>query len=79
MDHDDVTCGGISHKILKKTFCNATRFNSENINATTIKLSEKFDNPFSHIFIFANIFVHHHDFDVVTVTSDSLSSLIRQG
>ena len=38
-----------------------------NFNATTLKLAEKFDHPFSHLFIFRNIFAQGHGFDAVTV------------
>ena len=46
---------------------NANRINSVNFNATTVKLVEKFDNSFSHIFIFGNIFAQGNGFDAVTV------------
>ena len=46
---------------------NANRFNSVNFNATTLKLAEKFDHSFSHMFIFLNIFALVHGFDAVTI------------
>ena len=42
--------------------------NSFNFNATTLKLPEKFDHPFSHLLIF-NIFAYGHSFDAVPVKS----------
>ena len=36
--------------------------NSVNFNATTLKLAEKFDHPFSHLFIFGNKFAQGHGF-----------------
>ena len=32
-----------------------------------LKLAEKFDHPFSHFFIFRNIFAQGHGFEAVTV------------
>ena len=41
-----------AHKILKKNgFDNANQSTSGNFNATTLKLVEKFDIPFSSLFI----------------------------
>ena len=48
-------------------FGNSDRINSVNFNATTLKLAEKFYRPFSHLFIFRNIFAQGHGFDAVTV------------
>ena len=67
---DDVTQRATARKILKKINGLATRIElTVNFNATTLKLSEIFDHPFSHLFIFGNIFAQGHGFDAVTVTS----------
>ena len=42
--------------------------NSPNFNCTIHKFSEKFDHPFSHVFIFGNMLPESHGFDVVPVT-----------
>ena len=54
--HHDVTLGGLAGKILKKIngFRNVILLNSGNFNATTTTL-EKFDDPFSHLFIFDDV------------------------
>ena len=80
--NNDVSCEGIARKILKKIngFGNASLINSENVNVTSLKLAVKFDNTFSHLFLFGNIFTQGHGFDAVTVTSSkkcSLPSLTR--
>ena len=49
-------------------FGNSDRINSVNINATTLKLADKFDHPLKHLFIFGNIFAQGHGFDAMTVT-----------
>ena len=55
-------------KILKKIIDLATQIElTVNFNATNLKLVEKFDHPFSHLFIFRNIFAQGHGFDAVTV------------
>ena len=36
------------------------RVNSNNINATIFKFYEKFDHPFSQVFIFGNMFPESH-------------------
>ena len=48
-------------------FGNANQNNSVNFNATTLKLAEKFDHPFSHLFIFRNIFAQGRGFDAEVV------------
>ena len=60
----------MARKILKKIIDLATpiELTLVNFNATTLKLTEKFDNSFSHLFIFRNIFAQGHGFDAVTVT-----------
>ena len=69
--HDDVTQRATARirKILKKIngFATQTEF-TVNFNATTLKLSEKFDHQFSQFFIFSNIFSQGHGCDAVTVT-----------
>ena len=47
---------------------------SSNFNATILEFSEKFDLPFSHDFIFANIFPERHGFVVMRVTSCIIDS-----
>ena len=57
-----------------------------NFNAKTLKFSEKFHHPFSHIFIFGNMFPESHGFVVMQITSCimdtwfnvSLSNQIRE-
>ena len=44
-------------------FGRTNRINSVNFNATSLKLDEKFDHPFSHVFIFGNIIAQGHGFD----------------
>ena len=44
------------------------RVNSSNFNATILKFSVKFDHPFSHVFIFGNMFPESHGFVAVPVT-----------
>ena len=65
--HDDVTHGAMARKILKIIIDLATRIETVNFNAATMKLAEKFDHPFSHLFIFRNIVAQGHRFDAVTV------------
>ena len=43
--------------------------NSSNFIATTLKFSEKFDDQFSHVFIFGNMFCESHGSVVMPVTS----------
>ena len=43
--------------------------NSSNFNATILKFSEKFNYPFSHVFIFGNMFPESHGFVAMPVTS----------
>ena len=49
------------------------RVNSSNFNATVIKFSEKFDHPFSHVFIFGDMLYETGGFSVMPVTSSNLS------
>ena len=45
-------------------------------NCMILKFSEKFDNPFSHVFIFGNMFPESHGFDAVPVArSNNFDSL----
>ena len=51
---------------------------TRNFNATILKFSEKFDHPFSHVFIFGNMFPESHGFIAMPVTScikDTCSNL----
>ena len=59
-------------------FGNANVIDYTNFNATTLKVSKKFDLSFPHIFIFGNIFAQGHGFDAVTAISNMfrLPSLI---
>ena len=58
----------MARKILKNNIHLATPIVLPvDFNATTVKLAEKFDHPFSHVFIFLNIFAQGHGFDAVTV------------
>ena len=50
-------------------FGDNNRVNSSNFNATILKFSEKFDHPFSHVFIFGNLFPESHGFVAMPVTS----------
>ena len=45
--NDDVTQQTTAHTILKKI---------NQLKKQTLKLAEKFDHPFSHLFVFGNIF-----------------------
>ena len=49
--------------------------NSSNFNDTTLRFAEKFDNPFSQVFIFGNMFRESHGFISVPVTSYLLTLL----
>ena len=54
------------------------RVNSSNLNATILKFSEKFEHPFSHVFIFGNKFSGSRGFVAMPVTScvkDTYSNL----
>ena len=55
--------GGPQHRTKLKPidrFGEVNGVNSSNFNATTIRFSEKFDHPFSHIFIFSNMISESH-------------------
>ena len=47
---------------------NSDWINSVKFNASTMKLAEKFDHIFPHMFIFGNILSQGHGFEAVTVT-----------
>ena len=49
-------------------FGDKSRVNSSNFKATILKFSEKFDNPFLHVFIFGNMFPASQGFVDVPVT-----------
>ena len=40
-------------------------------NDTTLKFTEQYDHPFSHVFIFGNMFRESHGFISVPVTSSN--------
>ena len=66
--HDDVTHDAMARKILMNIIDLATRIElTLNFNATTLKRAEKFDHPFSHLFIFHNIFAQGHGFNAMTM------------
>ena len=66
--HYDFTHGAMVRKILNKIINLATQIElTLNFNARTLKLAEKFDHPFSHLFIFLNIFAQGHWFVAVKV------------
>ena len=46
-------------------------FNSINLITTTLRFSEKFNHPFSHVFIFGNLLSESHGFVAVPVTSSN--------
>ena len=51
---------------------------SSNFNATILEFSENFDHPFSHVFIFGNLFPESHGFVAMPVTGcikDTCSNL----
>ena len=52
-------------------FVDKNRVNSSNLYATILKFSEKFDHPFSHVFIFRNMFPESHGFVAVPVTKSN--------
>ena len=69
MAHDD-THSAMARKILKKIIdlVRLSEFiNSVYFNATTLKLAEKVEHTFSHLFIFCSVFPQGHGFDAVTV------------
>ena len=53
---------------MKVENCKLNRVNSSNYNATVFKFSKKFDHPFSHVFIFGNMFPESHGFVAMQVT-----------
>ena len=46
---------------------------STTFDCTILKFSEKFDHPFSHVFIFGNMLPDSHGFDNVPVTRSNNS------
>ena len=59
-------------------FGDYNRVNSSNFNATILKFSEKFDHPFSHVFIFGSMLLESHGFVTMPVPScvkDTCSNL----
>ena len=50
-------------------FGDANSVNSSNFNATTLRFAEKFEHPFSQVFLFGNMFHESHGFVAVPVTS----------
>ena len=66
------------YKIKVNWFSDKNRVNSSNFNATILKLSEKFDHSFSHVFIFGNVFLESYGLVTMPVTScieDTCSNL----
>ena len=63
----------MAHQKLKSIdrFGHANSLNSSNFNDTTLRFAEKFDHPFSHVFIFGNIFRESHGFILVPVTNSN--------
>ena len=57
--HEDVTIAD-KLEVLKNinVFGIENRINSDNFDATTLKLAVKFDNSFSYSFLFANLLAH---------------------
>ena len=49
------------------------RVNSSNFNVITLKFAEKFDQPFSYVFIFGNMFIVSHGF--VAMPDKSVSNI----
>ena len=64
---------GTPHKKLKQIdrFSHANWVNLSNFNDTTLRFGEKLDHPFSHVFIFGNMFRESHGFISVPVTSSN--------
>ena len=61
-------------------FGDKNQVNSSNFNATILKFSEKFDHPFSNVFIFENMFPESHVFVAMSVAScikDTCSNLSK--
>ena len=50
-------------------FGDKNRVNSGNFNAMIFILPEKFDHPFSQVFIFGNMFLQSHGFVAMRITS----------
>ena len=59
----------MARKIIKERIDLTMRIKLTLVNfiGTNLKLVEKFDRPFSHLFIFRNIFAQGHGFDAVTL------------
>ena len=59
-------------------FGDKNKVSSSDCNAIKLKIWDKFDHPFSHVFIFSNMFPESHSFVAIPVTScikDSYSIL----
>ena len=59
-------------------FGDKNRVNSFSFNTTILKFSEKFDHPFSFVFIFGNMFSDSHGFvamPVISCIKDTCSNL----
>ena len=70
ISRDNVTHGELHERYLRKSkFGNANRINSGNFNATTVKLADKFDFPYAHLYILDHIIAQDQFVDAVTVTS----------
>ena len=51
-----------------------------NFNAMSFKFSEKFDHPFSHVYIFGNMFPESPDFVAIPIRiciKDTCSNLVK--
>ena len=71
MAHDDVTHEAMTRNYVHENhlFGISIRINLSNFNATTMKVSEKFDNPFSHCSYSATYLHKGHGFEAVAVNS----------
>ena len=83
MAHVDVACVLMASKILKKGNALATRIKLTqiNFNPTTMKLAEKVNHLFSHVFMFCNMLlgVTVRRCDCHKLKIFHLPSLIRSG
>ena len=60
---------GKSPAISQWRFRDANRVHSSNFNAMTLKFSDEFDHPISHVFIFGNMFPESRSFAAMPVSS----------
>ena len=68
----------VTKKVKNSKLINLVRVNSCNFNATILKFFEKLDHPFSHVFIFGNMFFESHGFVAVPVIrSNNFVLLVR--